>query len=54
METEHRPLIKRLYPAWADRIECWEINDLDRSTPEEAMGAIEAHVAVLMAELGND
>jgi protein-tyrosine phosphatase len=50
---EHRPLIKRLHPAWADRIEYWEINDLDVSTPKAAMDAIEAHVAALVAELGS-
>ena len=50
-ETEHRPLMKCLHPAWTDRIEYWEINDLDGSTPEAAMGAIEAHVKALLAEL---
>ena len=50
-ETEHRPLMGRLHPAWADRIEYWEINDLDGSTPEAALGAIEARVRALVAGL---
>ena len=49
--TEHQPLMKRLHPAWADRIEYWEINDLDGSTPEVALPAIEAHVMELLGEL---
>ncbi len=53
-ETEHRPLMQRLHPAWADRIVYWEINDLDGSTAEVALGAIESHVAVLLDELEKD
>jgi len=50
-ETEHRPLVKRLHPLWADRIVYWEINDLDGSTPDVALGAIEARMEALLAEL---
>jgi len=49
--TEHRPLLAALHPDWADRVEYWEINDLDASTPEVALAAIEAHVAALLAGL---
>jgi low molecular weight protein-tyrosine phosphatase len=49
--TEHRPLLAALHPAWVDRIEYWEINDLDRAAPEEALAAIEAQVAGLLARL---
>jgi protein-tyrosine phosphatase len=51
-ETEHRPLMTRLHPEWADRISYWEIDDLDRSAPEKGLAAIEAHVMALVAELG--
>lgn len=50
-ETEHRPLMARLHPAWMDRIEYWEISDLDGATPEVALPAIEAHVRTLLDEL---
>ena len=49
--TEHRPLLAALHPDWLDRIEYWEINDLDGSSPEIALAAIEAHVGALLAEL---
>ena len=49
--TEHRPLLTALHPDWADRVEYWEINDLDGSTPEVALAAIEARVTALLAEL---
>jgi protein-tyrosine phosphatase len=52
-ETEHRPLMARLHPGWENRIEYWEISDLDAATPEVALGAIEAHVMALLAELGS-
>lgn len=50
-ETEHRPLLALLHPAWENRIEYWEISDLDRATPEAALAAIEAHVTVLLGQL---
>ena len=50
-ETEHRPLLALLHPAWENRIEYWEISDLDRATPEAALAAIEAHVTALLARL---
>jgi protein-tyrosine phosphatase len=50
-KTEHQPWMTRLHPAWRNRIEYWEINDLDASTPEVALAAIEAHVTALLAEL---
>jgi len=49
--TEHRPLLAVLHPDWVDRVEYWEINDLDGSAPEVALAAIEAHVGALLAAL---
>ena len=49
--TEHRPWMASLHPAWKDRIEYWEISDLDGATPEEALAAIETHVMVLLEKL---
>ena len=48
---EHRPWMARLHPAWMNRIEYWEISDLDAAAPEVALAAIEAHVLALLAEL---
>jgi protein-tyrosine phosphatase len=50
-ETEHRPLLARLHPAWVNRVEYWEISDLDTATPEDSLAAIEAQVMALLAQL---
>lgn len=49
--TEHQPWMTRLHPDWRNRIEYWEISDLDAATPEVSLAAIEAHVMALLAEL---
>lgn len=49
--TEHRPLMNRLQPAWEDRIEYWEIHDLDLAQPDEALGGIEREVQALVEKL---
>jgi hypothetical protein len=41
----------RLHPGWENRIEYWEISDLDAATPEVALGAIEAQVMALISGL---
>jgi protein-tyrosine phosphatase len=50
-ETEHRPLLAILHPAWEKRVEYWEIGDLDSAPPEVALAAIEAHVNTLLDAL---
>jgi protein-tyrosine phosphatase len=50
-ETEHRPWLAMLHPAWEKRVEYWEIGDLDSAPPEVALAAIEAQVTALLAEL---
>ncbi len=50
-ETEHRPLLAQLHPGWEDRVEYWEIDDLDRAPPETTLDAIESRVDALLAEL---
>ena len=49
--TEHRPLLALLHPAWEQRVEYWEIGDLDSAPPAVALAAIEAHVYSLLDEL---
>jgi protein-tyrosine phosphatase len=39
------------YAAWPDRVEYWHIHDLDRATPEEALGEIHRNVAALVEQL---
>ncbi len=50
-ESEHRPLLARLHPAWVNRVEYWEIDDLDCAPPESTLPAIESRVSALLADL---
>jgi protein-tyrosine phosphatase len=52
-ELEHRPLLERQFPALAGRVEYWHVNDLDSSTPDEALAQIERHIIDLLDELSN-
>lgn len=49
--TEHRPMIERAFPQWLDRVEFWEIHDLDCATPEHALPELERHVDLLVERL---
>ena len=50
-EDEHRPLMERHFPLWADRIEYWHVHDLDQSEAEDALPQIERQVEALIEEL---
>ncbi len=52
-ETEHRPMIQRRFPNWVDRVEFWEVHDLDCAGPEEAMPCLERQVVALMERLSD-
>ncbi|MGI6209494.1 MAG: low molecular weight phosphatase family protein [Anaerolineae bacterium] len=50
-EAEHRPLMERHFPLWADRIEYWHVHDLDVSEADEALPEIERLVEALIEEI---
>jgi protein-tyrosine phosphatase len=50
-EAEHRPYLATRYPSWPERVEYWNIHDLDKATPIEALTAIAEKVTALMKEL---
>jgi protein-tyrosine phosphatase len=50
-ESEHRPYVTRLFPAWADRVRYWAVHDLDAATAEEAIAGLERLVRDLVEEL---
>ncbi len=50
-ETEHRKLIEPRFSAWADRVEYWTVHDIDRTVPDEALGAIDRNVQDLIERL---
>ncbi|NPV08323.1 MAG: low molecular weight phosphatase family protein [Anaerolineae bacterium] len=50
-EDEHRPLMERHFPLWADRIQYWHVHDLDVSEADEALPQIERLVEELIEDL---
>ena len=49
--TEHRPLISDRFPEWLNRIEFWDIHDIDCSTPDQALPHLENELRKLMGRL---
>ena len=50
-ESEHRPYVAERHPAWVDRVEYWQVADLDRTSADDALRRIEQHVRELIASL---
>jgi len=50
-QTEHRPLIEEHFPTQLDRIEFWEVHDLDCAGPEETIPHLEREVLALIERL---
>lgn len=52
-ESEHRPLMREIFPEWEDRVEYWEVHDLDVAPPEEALVHLRREVEQLAHRLQN-
>lgn len=52
-EAEHRPMMLDQFPAWADRIEYWHVDDIDCATADEALPQCETNVLALVERLAN-
>ena len=50
-EEEHRPMMRKRYPEWADRVEYWNVADIPKTSPDEALPAIETNVRQLIDRL---
>lgn len=50
-EQEHRQLVAAQFPCWTERVEYWQVHDLDCASPEEALPELEQHVRRLLARL---
>jgi low molecular weight protein-tyrosine phosphatase len=50
-EAEHRPMLVETFPEWADRVEYWEIDDLEGAGPDEALPLLENEVRALVFRL---
>jgi protein-tyrosine phosphatase len=50
-EQEHRRLVELYYATWTERVEYWQVHDLDCAPPEEALAEIDSHVRELLERL---
>lgn len=50
-DAEHRPYLRKKFPAWESRVTYWHVHDLDEGTPREALSLIERRVVELMGVL---
>jgi protein-tyrosine phosphatase len=50
-ESEHRPHLERDFPAVAAHVEYWGVEDLAVTPAEDALAALERHVAALLDRL---
>ncbi len=49
--AEHHPIVQKRFETFADRVEYWDIHDIDASTPEEQLPLLHAQVRSLITEL---
>jgi len=50
-KTEHHVMMVEQFPAWADRIEYWHVNDMDCASANEALPVCESCVKFLVDKL---
>jgi protein-tyrosine phosphatase len=50
-DAEHRPMVFERLPAWIDRVEFWQVPDVDFVPPSVALPEIERQVESLIARL---
>lgn len=50
-EAEHRRLLDERFPDWTDRVEYWQIHDVDCAEPDQALAEMERQVRTLIADL---
>ena len=51
MHSEHRPLIRERFRGWEDRVEYWQVGDVDVIQPDVALRSIETEIAALIEKL---
>jgi protein-tyrosine phosphatase len=49
--AEHLCLLRRAFPAWAERVEFWHVHDIDVATPDDTLPHIEEAIRDLLKRL---
>jgi protein-tyrosine phosphatase len=50
-EPEHRPLVRTRFPEWEQRVQFWQVEDVEYVRPEVALAAIERQIDALFGAL---
>lgn len=50
-EAEHRPMLAERFPGWQERVEYWQVDDIDCAPPEQTLSKLEGLVKVLLERL---
>ena len=50
-EAEHRPMMQAYFPQFVERIEYWQIDDVDCAEPCDALEKLQARVDELLARI---
>jgi protein-tyrosine phosphatase len=53
-EREHRPMMAEIFPTWSDRIEYWDIQDVDDMHPDLVLPQLEHKVLKLIEKCWRD
>lgn len=53
-DTEHRPMMQEQFPDWENEITYWEIHDIDKATPKEALPKIEEKLKEIIQKIKLD
>lgn len=46
--VEHKPMMKKYFPAWTEKITYWDVADLDITDSENALSAIEEQIYLII------
>ncbi|MEO1712360.1 MAG: low molecular weight phosphatase family protein [Bacteroidota bacterium] len=50
-ESEHRPMMEKYFPTWADRVEYWSFPDIQYQTPDDILPGIAKEVQQLLGQI---
>lgn len=52
-QSEHRAMIRKQFPAWKDRVEYWNVDDLDCAFVQDSLRELQRQVQALVDRLEN-